>query len=192
MRFKPFTAGSWFTIGVAALIVIVALIVGIVTHTLQSIVACTLAAAAAGYIGWRYIQAKLRLAKEFTAYGAPWDANVFAADEKARERWSFGVSSNIWRAFRDVCERMGMPYATLEGLTIRVVSEPFEVPGLPGLNRGVTYPDTGTIVVAWLSDEASPYAVLCHELSHIAIGRTQNLWGQEEAHAYMRLKGYPW
>lgn len=201
-KFKTFVPGSWFTIAVAALIVLASLfsaVAAIRNPTAQLIVVCSLTSAGAAYIGWRYVQARVRLAREFTAYSATWDANVFAADEKARERWNFGVSDDIWRAFRDVTNRMGLPGATLKGLTIRVVSKPFEAPGLPGVNRGVTYlatvmgvTDAHTIAVVWFEDEASPYAVLCHELAHVALGRTQGIWEQEPAHAHMRIKGYPW
>lgn len=192
MKFKPYTTGSWFTISVAALVGVGALIIGAVTHTLQSLVACGLASAGAAYIGWRYVQARQRLAAEHVAYSTGFDANVFAADASARERWNFGVTANIWHAFADVVTRMGIHDTTFDGLTIRVVSEPFSQPGLPGLNRGVTWFDKKMIIVAWLSGEESPYDVLCHELAHVAIERTEGIADQEEAHAFMRAKGYTW
>jgi hypothetical protein len=183
-KFKAFPIGSYFLFVIAALIVAACVFVVADKVTMQTLVVGGMVAAASVGIGIRYYQYRRGIAVSFVAYNQLWDYNVFCLDAHALVRWNFGVNAEIARAVADVANRLECP-TFMDGLTFRIVSEPFRYPRLEGLNSGVYDPNTHQITISWPSGAAIP-PTLYHELLHVPIALKEMIDGSDAAHARMR------
>lgn len=187
-KFKTFPLGTYFTFFVAALLIGGGILVSVLTHSLQAIVAGGMLAAAASYIGWRYWQGKREVAKNFLGYIQKWDCNVFSSDAAVKQRWSPAMLDEISKIFDNVVSVSGAKYPNvLKGINIALKSNHFNYKGIEvsGVN------DNGTIIAWWRAEDAAPVSILSHELSHELLF-AEGFTSEREQHDEMTKRGFPW